>query len=650
MIASVCDRRRDGKSSFRTLKEYLVDKLRSDDWGEPKDTELTERGTVVLQSSSGVVVEHNGLDMDTLVQEFESVVAMKPKVEDPIYHFVISWAESDDPSDQQILESAREAISTLGFDGHQFLSAIHRDTDNPHVHVAVNRINPDTYKVKNPYNDYYTLGRLMSEIEDRHGFQVTPQGGGRQSPSQDFDAHGDVSFLDWCREKVKPAVHEALENGASWSDLKSSLEKLDVELVERGGGFVFRSTDSSGASVAVKASSVDRRFSRPKLEESLGSLADSQGHDETTGSRVFDSNEKFEQWARSELASTIKKWASRDRASWSSLHKAIEKHDCQLIQYGQGLAIVHKEDSSVQVAASKVSRSLSLGKLEERLGDFEKSQSADSAYATSRNSTHRRHRSTDSRQLRARYKEYRASQPTPDKLRKQIGARIRELRKETREEKQAVYESMPPSLARAAYLEELQWSLIRRIQGERLRLIQQYNAEQEISQTLGWREWVEEQAALGDAEAQQQVHAWHYQRHSPDGYQASVSPAHQVGYIEVSPSAEAMLGWRRRARRNGTTDYYSASGQLVLTRQRNGLRLRDRAENSVKGAMQMAIDSYGSELRLTGSDSFKRQAIEALVALENEAPGRKVRLSDPDLQSALEDARAKQRTRAPRQR
>ncbi|MDL4860770.1 relaxase/mobilization nuclease domain-containing protein [Halomonas elongata] len=650
MIASVCDRRRDGKSSFRTLKEYLVDKLRSDDLGESEDGILTDRGTVVLQGSSGVVVEHNGLDMETLVQEFESVVAMKPNVEDPIYHFIISWAESDQPSDQMILESAREAIERLGFDGHQFLSAIHRDTDNPHVHVAVNRIHPDTYKVKNPYNDYYNLGRLMSEIEDRHGFQVTPQGGGRQSPVQDFDSHGDVSFLNWCRENVKPAVQEVLNNGGAWEDLRSSLHGIDVELVERGGGFVFRSTDSSGASVAVKASSVDRGFSKTKLEAVLGELDEPNDQEGVSSTYLFESNAQFEEWAKEELGDAIKKWSSRKRASWQSLHKTLEEHNCQLIQYGQGLSIVYKEDSSVQLAASKVSRILSLGKLEQRLGGFEKSDSSFSAYATSRDSKHRRYRHSENKRLRERYKEYRSSQPNPEKLRKQISSRIKELRREAREERRDVYRDMPPSLIRKAYLEELQSTLIRRIQGERLRLIQQYNADQAVSKTLGWREWVEEQAAQGDPDALQQVHAWHHQRHSSDGRQASVSAVHQVGYIEVSPSTEAMLGWRRRTRRNGTTDFYTATGQLVLTRQRNGLRLRNRADSSVRGAMQMAIDSYGQELRLTGSSDFKRQAIEALVALEKENPGRSVRLSDPELQAKLVEERARVRTGAPRQR
>lgn len=654
MIASVCDRRRDGKSSFRTLKEYLVDKLRTEDWGEAGGETLNSDGTTHLYTRSGVAIEHNGLDMDTLVQEFESVVAMKPKVEDPIYHFVVSWHEDDDPTDEQMFDTAKEAISTLGFDGHQFLNAIHRDTDNPHIHVAVSRVNPDSYKIINPYNDYYKLGGLMSQIEDRHGFKVDPQGGSKDYGRKDFDFQGDVSFLSWCKENLSPVISDTLRSPSpEWKNLKDKIADLDVELVERGGGFVFRSTDSSGHSVAVKASSVDRQFSKSKLENVLGDYETSTIESGDSKENIFRDNDDFARWAKSEISASIKKWSSRDRASWDSLHKAFEKYDCQLIRYGQGLAVIHNADPSVQVAASTVDRSLSINKLEDRLGDFKPVDKAPSKYAKSRKSSFRRKEEGDVGELKRRYQQYREKRPTPEKLRKQISKRIREVRKEIREEKKEVYKTFPPSLARIAYLEELEWTRIRKIQGERLRLTQQYNAEQALTKTLAWREWIEEEAVSGDTDAQAYVQAWHYQRHSVEEYEASVSAvAVPRNYIEVSQASEALLGWRQRSRRNGTTDYYSTSGRLLLTRQRNGLKLRDRSDATLKGAMQMAIDTYGRELRLTGGAAFKQQAIEALVSLEQETPGRKVRLSDPELQSTLDAEREKQRPKAaaPRQR
>lgn len=665
MIAAVCDPRRDGKSSFKTLKEYLVDKLRVDDWKAGVQSHLNDDGSTYLITESGVAVEHNGFDIDTLVQEFESVISMKPNVEDPIYHMVISWGEKDSPSDEQIFDCAKEAIKTLGFDGHQYLNAIHRDTDNPHVHLAINRIHPESYKVVNPYYDYYILGSLMTELESKYGFQIDNQGGvkktltdsdnghldGRDSPVTKVDAHGDISFLKWCKKNVAPIINSVAESSTpSWDELLQKLATIDVQVVPRGGGIVFRSVDSNGSSVAVKASSVGSQFSKSKLDSVFGSLDEyllDLNNSKTpapvlplpsTPSEFKDPN-SFLDWAKNELSPQIKKWSSRGRADWESLHKILADNNCQLIQYGQGLAVTPLSDISIQVAASKVHRGLSINNLEKKLGSFSPSNIPSSSYAKARNKTPRRRTSESISKLKKQYQEYRATRPTPEKMRRHLARRIREIRKETQEEIKVVNATMPSAIVRTAYIQELRWQQARRIQGERLRLIQQYNAEQALNVTLGWREWLELEAKMGNEAAKDQVSAWHEPRHKLRASSNSIgpiSPPH--GSIELAPGAEAMLSWVRRKRRNGTTDFYTSSGDHVLTQQRNGLKIHRVNETSVSAMMQLAIDTYGRELRLTGTDDFKQRAISALVKLEAAGGGR-IRLADPDLQKRLEQER-----------
>lgn len=638
MIANVCDRRRDGKSSFRTLKEYLTDRLRSDELGAEDQEMLKPDGTVIAQLSTGVSVEHNGFDLDTLVQEFESVVAMKPRVEDPIYHFVISWAEGDDPGDETMFSCAREAVERLGFGGHQYLSAIHRDTDNPHVHVAVNRVNPDTYKVKNPYNDYYTLGQLMTELEDRHGWASTPQGGPEGKPAQRADAHGDLTFEAWCKKRVVPVVKPLLERDrpAAWAELHQALDALDVELVEHGQGLVFRTVSDTGTAVAIKASAVHERFSRPRLERVLGAFE--AAPEEPQDRHYPEDPQAFAAAVKDALGERIARWSGRARSDWASLHRLMDEHGLQLTPYGQGLAISPANRDGPQMAASKLYRELAKSQLEARLGPYEPPEKApDSAYARDRQDTPRRIVLDATERLQRRYRAYRAERPTYWSLRRDIGRSIRAIRAEVRAERQEVYEHMPPGLVRAAYIQELNWQQARRIQGERLRLLQEFNVQQEADATLSWREWVEEQARQGDRDAIEQVATWHDPRHRPRN--ASVAPAvATVGVIELAPGAEVLLGWERRRRRNGLCDFYTSGGERVATQQRNGLKLHRTDETTVTAAMQLAIDTYGPELRLTGSDEFKRRAIDALITLEVQG-GRRVRLTDPELQQRLEEQR-----------
>ena len=145
------------------------------------------------------------------------------------------------------------------------------------------------------------------------------------------------------------------------------------------------------------------------------------------------------------------------------------------------------------------------------------------------------------------------------------------------------------------------------------------------------------QAKRGDGDAIQQVATWHDPRHRPRNDR--VGPAGtMVGYIELAPGAEVLLGWERRRRRNGLCDFYTSGGERVVTQQRNGLKLHRTDDTTVMAAMQLAIDTYGPELRLTGSDEFKRRAIDALIKLEVQG-GRCVRLADAEQQQLLETRR-----------
>lgn len=79
----------------------------------------------------------------------------------------------------------------------------------------------------------------------------------------------------------------------------------------------------------------------------------------------------------------------------------------------------------------------------------------------------------------------------------------------------------------------------------------------------------------------------------------------------------------------------------MVTQLRDSVKTHRLDDVTVAATMQLAIDTYGRELRLTGSDEFKQRAIEALIKLEAQG-GPRVRLSDEDLQQRLERQRAEE--------
>ena len=61
----------------------------------------------------------------------------------PVYHYSLTWPESDAPSVALQKQAVRESLKVLGMEGHEAIAVQHLD-GKPHVHVMVNLIDPET--------------------------------------------------------------------------------------------------------------------------------------------------------------------------------------------------------------------------------------------------------------------------------------------------------------------------------------------------------------------------------------------------------------------------------------------------------------------------------------------------------------------------
>ena len=78
-----------------------------------------------------------------------AVAAQNTRCKAPAFHFILTWPEHEYPDPAAIFDAAEHAIKTLKLAEHQYVLAVHVDTDNIHCHVAVNRIHPKTFKSRN---------------------------------------------------------------------------------------------------------------------------------------------------------------------------------------------------------------------------------------------------------------------------------------------------------------------------------------------------------------------------------------------------------------------------------------------------------------------------------------------------------------------
>ena len=187
---------------------------------------------------------------------------------DKTYHLILSFRAGERPDDN-VLEALESRICEgLGYGEHQRVSVAHDDTDNFHLHIAINKIHPTRLTIHSPYNDHKTLGKLCAALELQYGLERDNHQAvrvGSENRALDMEHHAGVeSLLGWIQRECL----EQLQAAASWAELHRVLQEHGLELQERGCGLVISDQDG----LMVKASSVARELSKGKLVDRFGAF------------------------------------------------------------------------------------------------------------------------------------------------------------------------------------------------------------------------------------------------------------------------------------------------------------------------------------------------------------------------------------------
>ncbi len=261
----------------------LVDYIRS-----PRDTNPIEK--IEYSGSRGFITDtHAGQRKEMIALATESAHSRMP-----VSHWIFSWKENEQPTPDQVDELVDIFLERMELAGHQTIYGLHYNTENYHVHIAVNRMNPETGRVVQPHKgfDIEAGHRIVAEIEYKQGWSReengrytlddtgriiraprTEQGPKPKAPALDFEARtGDKSAQRIAQERG----HGIIQSAKTWGELHEGLRKAGLRFEKKGSGAIIFVGE-----IAVKASSVDRAFSMGKLCKRLGDFVPGDYDDET---------------------------------------------------------------------------------------------------------------------------------------------------------------------------------------------------------------------------------------------------------------------------------------------------------------------------------------------------------------------------------
>ena len=91
------------------------------------------------------------------------------KLTDPVYTYSLAWHPDQAPDREGMIEAAKASLKALGLEKHEALFVGHNDEPHPHIHVIVNRVNPETGIAAKLSKDFLTLSAWAQAYETAHG-------------------------------------------------------------------------------------------------------------------------------------------------------------------------------------------------------------------------------------------------------------------------------------------------------------------------------------------------------------------------------------------------------------------------------------------------------------------------------------------------
>ena len=241
-------------SSFRGLANYLE--------GEQK---------IEFKEAHNLAGDHK----DHYVRMMEDTASMS-KAEQPVYHVSLSYSPEDNPSKDMMIEDGHQVLQELALEDHQAIFVAHGDTDHKHLHMMINRVNPDTGKAWNTFGDHYKLRGIAKELEQQRDYQKTRL----LNPDRDFELtngeyhqikeHG----LENMPLKAKAEFYEldtVFDQATSWEELRGELSEIGLQVKRKGrGGVLLEVATGQTLKLSRIDSDLGRNQSLGRLEKRLG--------------------------------------------------------------------------------------------------------------------------------------------------------------------------------------------------------------------------------------------------------------------------------------------------------------------------------------------------------------------------------------------
>ncbi len=168
-------------------------------------------------------------DKESIIQNFVAQQKLNPKIAKPVAHISLDFSVQDKNrlTDQFMAGMALEYMERMGYRDTQYIIARHHDTDHPHIHIVINRIDNNGKRISDQ-NEKLRNTRVCMELTKKYGLYIA-------SGKENVKEHR-LKEPDKTRYEIYHALKSSIPNCKNWKELKSELLRSGITTEFRNNG------------------------------------------------------------------------------------------------------------------------------------------------------------------------------------------------------------------------------------------------------------------------------------------------------------------------------------------------------------------------------------------------------------------------------
>ena len=168
-------------------------------------------------------------DKESIIQSFVVQQKLNPKIAKPVAHISLDFSVQDKSrlTDQFMAGMALEYMEKMGYRDTQYIIARHHDTDHPHIHIVINRIDNNGKRISDQ-NEKLRNTRVCMELTKKYGLYIA-------SGKENVKEHR-LKEPDKTKYEIYHALKSAIPNAKNWKELKSELLQSGITIEFRKNG------------------------------------------------------------------------------------------------------------------------------------------------------------------------------------------------------------------------------------------------------------------------------------------------------------------------------------------------------------------------------------------------------------------------------